>query len=182
MLLDNESVVADRSGGSSDDGSDSVADGDYVVDEADENNEENDEIVLPASGVSKPPSDIAMLKLQIKLAEQNSATMVRLAELEVEKMKLATNSSVTTISNTVCSVKSKIDQSVKGLLPQMGGNGDSLNFFHVFERTLEMHDVDKQQWSYYSPSCLNARAMKVYARLTLEQCKVYESVKQEILV
>jgi len=57
----------------------------------------------------------------------------------------------------------------------MVGNGDCLNFFHVFERTLEMHDVPRQQRSYYLPSCLNSRAMKVYSRHTLEQCKVYET-------
>ena len=184
LLLDNESVVADGSGGSSDDGSDRVVDGDDVVDEDDEDDDDdiNDEMVLPASGVSKPSSDITRLKLQIKLAELNSVTKIRLAELEVEKMKLANNSSATTVSSTVSGGKTKIDQSVKGLLPQMGGNGDCLNFFHVFERTLEMHDVDKRQWSYYLPSCLNARAIKVYSCLTLEQCKVYESVKREILV
>jgi len=45
----------------------------------------------------------------------------------------------------------------------------------------KLHDVSRQQWSYYLPSCLNSRVMKVYSRLTLEQCKVYESVKREIL-
>jgi len=107
-----------------------------------------------------------------------------MAELEIElaKLKSGTNSSATLISSIVSGVKPKIEQSVKSLLPQMDGNGDCLNFLHVFERTLEMHAVSRQQWSYYLPSCLNACANKVCSRLTLEQCKVYESVKREILV
>jgi hypothetical protein len=167
LLLDNESVIAtDGSTGSGDGGSDSV-------DEADESIDDEDEVVLPALGVSKSSSDVTSLELQIKLAE---------LEIELAKLKGGVNSSGTLVSSTVNGGKPKIDQSVKGLLPQMGGNSDCLNFFHVFERTLEMHDVSKQQWSYYLPSCLNARAMKVYSRLTLEQCKMYESVKREILV
>jgi len=76
--------------------------------------------VLPSPGVNKPASDVASLKLQIKLAEltlaaQTSATQIRLAELEFEKMKLSANSSATSISSTVNGVKLKIEQSVKGL-------------------------------------------------------------------
>jgi len=158
LLLDNECVGVVAADDSSGDGVSNSVDGD---DEVIEDDGDDDEVVLPVPGVSEPSSDVARLKLQIKLSELTSATHIRLAELEFEKMKLSANSSATSISSTVSGGKPKVEQSVKGLLPQMGGNGDCLNCSHVFERTLEMHDVPRQQWSYYLPSCLNSRAMKV---------------------
>jgi hypothetical protein len=45
-----------------------------------------------------------------------------------------------------------------------------------------MYDVSRQDWSLYLPACLNARAMKVYPRLTLDYCKDYDVVKREVLI
>jgi len=93
--LDNESVDVVAADDSSGDGDSDNVDGD---DEVIEDDGDDDEVVLPAPGVSEPSSDVASLKLQIKLAEltlaaQTSATQIRLAELEFEKMKLSANSS-----------------------------------------------------------------------------------------
>jgi len=98
LLLDNESVDVAAADGSSGDGASDSVDGDDEVIEVDG---DDDEVVLPALGVSEPSSNVARLKLQIKLAELTSATQIRLAELEFEKMKLSANSSATSISSTV---------------------------------------------------------------------------------
>jgi hypothetical protein len=137
----------------------------------DENDGEDDDVLAAETSKTckeKLPGELASLKLQVQLAK-----------LELAKMKLAT--SLPTPHGTVKEMKNKIDHNVKGLLPHMSANCDCLNFFHVFERTLEMHDVSRQDWSLYLPACLNARAMKVYSRLTLDQCKDYDVVKREVL-
>jgi len=111
-LLDNESVdvvAADDSSG--DCVSDSADEGDEVI----EDDGDDDEVVLPSPGVREPSSDVASLKLQIRLVE---------LEIELAKLKSGSNSSGTSVSSTVSGGKPTIEQSVKGLLPQMGGNGD----------------------------------------------------------
>jgi hypothetical protein len=87
---------------------------------------DDDDVVLSASS-NKTSSDgnLNSLKLQIKLAE-----------LELAKMKLQAN-----MSDNNCSAdenKTKVDRSIKSLLPQMSNSSDCLSFFHVFERPLEM--------------------------------------------
>ena len=54
-------------------------------------------------------------------------------------------------------------------------------FFHAFERTLELYDVDSSCFSRLLPGCLSMKASKVYSKLSLEQSKHYETVKREIL-
>jgi len=62
LLLDSESVdVVAADGSSGDCVSDGVDEGDEVI----EDDGDDDEVVLPASGVSKPPTYEASLQLQI---------------------------------------------------------------------------------------------------------------------
>jgi len=115
LLLDNESVDAVAADGSSGEGASNSVDGD---DEIIDGDDDDDEVVLPASGVSNPSSEGSNL--------QQIDKQIRLAELEIElaKFKSGANLNGTSVSSTVSGGKPKIEQSVKGLLPQMGGNGD----------------------------------------------------------
>ena len=98
--------------------------------------DEDDDDVVSSASATKTSSDgnLNSLKLQIKLAE-----------LELAKMKLQAK-----MNDSNCSAdenKTKVDRSIKSLLPQMSNSSDCLSFFHVFERTLEMQNVSQHQWS-----------------------------------
>lgn len=109
--------------------------------------------------------EIKLLKLHLELAREN-----RLA-LEI-KERINANSSF----------ESRTERDLRGLLPKMSDRDeDVVSFFSAFERTLELYNVDCSSYCRLLPSCLSAKASKVYAKLSLEQSKHYVTVKREIL-
>ena len=113
------------------------------------------------------------------LVENESLRLqIKLARLELEKLKLQSSSGSQVKKKSI----TVIDKDVKGLLPKMAENDyDVLNFFHAFERVLSLHDVEQNSWHLYLPATLNNKATKVYARLTIDQCRDYNVIKSNIL-
>ena len=157
-------------------------------DRADENagvigSEEHNDLDEPVAAASETELQIAALKLKLKLADiEHKAQLQQLElekvrwELEKERIKFrAENGS----PNPVLGTKSQRD--LKSLLPSMGDNDQALAFFHAYEKTLLIQKVDKSTWSLWLPSCLNAKASKVYSALTVEQCQQYDVVKKAVL-
>jgi len=146
-------------------GDDVIADDNNNDEEGGDDNEVNSE----SFGV-KPLSSNDTLRLQIELAK-----------LEIQRLKLVANigESVTDKRGSDCV---KIDKSLQGLLPRMSSiDSEALNFFHAFERVMQLYNVEKGSWALYLPANLNLHATKIYAILTLDQCKDYDTIKTEIL-
>jgi len=66
-------------------------------------------------------------------------------------------------------------------LPRMANDNDVLTFFNTFERLLQMHNVDKSQWSMRLFPQITSKAQKPLRRLSTEECKGYDKVKRSIL-
>ena len=60
-------------------------------------------------------------------------------------------------------------------------NDDALSFFHAFERSLQINDVERSKWIKYLPAQLTQKALKAFTRLTLEESRDYNVVKRAIL-
>ena len=129
----------------------------------DKDDSESVEDVVEIPSVSVDSESIENLKLQVTLAK-----------LEITKLKLQAN-----MSHSSAKTNISVDHSMKGLLPNM--TTDAVSFFQAFEKTLQLHSVSRDVWSKYLPAHLNAKATKVYARLSIEQCSDYDVVKREIL-
>jgi hypothetical protein len=133
------------------------------VDEDDNGDGEPEVVVRPKL---KESEHIKSLKLQIKLAQ---------IQLEQHKMEAATNPSQGRMGGA------DHHPNVKGMLPTMGNGDDVLTFFHAWETTLQLHGVTKEIWGKLLPPCLNPKASKIYGRLSLEECRDYDVVKNAIL-
>ena len=67
----------------------------------------------------------------------------------------------------------------RGLLPHM--SDDPLAFFHALEKCLELNQVAKADWPKLMPPLLNAKAVRCYSQMTINDCKNYDLVKQTVL-
>jgi hypothetical protein len=126
--------------------------------------------------------ELRLLELKLKLAESERLKVEAEQkkadsewEREKERMTLLGNS-----NDSEVLIRSE-SRDVKHLLPRMDENGDVLSFFYCFEKTMQMNDVPKSQWAKHVPGLLNSKSCKIYARLSLEVCRDYDSLKQEIL-
>jgi len=54
---------------------------------------------------------------------------------------------------------------------------DVISFFSRFEKILNLNDIDTSLWDRLLPSQLSPKALKSYARLSLDETKCYETVK-----
>ena len=135
-----DSEQASMDGGSSfASGRDDLSDADDVTDRALNGKGSN------ATG----PTDV--LKLQLALAKQQA----RIAELELQKMKLSTKRRAKNEHYAEIS----IDPNIRGLLPRMSENPSQIgHFFHCFERTMQLHNVDKSVWTKYLIACLSQKS------------------------
>ena len=70
---------------------------------------------------------------------------------------------------------------VKAFLPTMQENDDILTFMMAFERSLELNGVERNLWARLLPAQLNQKALKIFARLSLEESSDYDVAKRAIL-
>ena len=59
---------------------------------------------------------------------------------------------------------------IKSTLPRMSDE-DALTFFHAFECALQLNDVDKSVWVKYLTSQLTPKALRAFAKLSLEESR-----------
>jgi len=69
---------------------------------------------------------------------------------------------------------------IKSTLPRMSDK-DALTFFHAFERALQLNDADKSVWVKYLTSQLTPKALRAFAKLSLEESRDYDVVKRTVL-
>jgi len=73
------------------------------------------------------------------------------------------------------------DVHVNVALPRMANDDDVLTFFNTFERLLQMHNVDKAEWSMRLFPQITSKAQKALRGLSTEECMDYDKVKRSIL-
>jgi len=56
-----------------------------------------------------------------------------------------------------------------------------LTFYNTFERTLELHAIDRTLWSRKLVQQLTAKAQKSLRGLSTDECKDYDVVKRSVL-
>ena len=71
---------------------------------------------------------------------------------------------------------------LKNRLPAMSPDSDIMSFFTNFERCLELNGVfDKDVYARCLPMVLSTRASSIYAQLTFEQAKSYDTCKSFLI-
>lgn len=124
---------------------------------------DNNELLEPTVADSEA---ILALKLKIKLAQIESANY--------EKQLAASKESKADSKPWI------IDRGTVANVPKML-NDDAHSFFLNFEKAMTINGINKEHWAQLLPSKLNARAAKVYSRLSVDKCKCYETIKSEVL-
>jgi len=96
--------------------------------------------------------------------------------LETDRERMAMQASSQGPSQAACADPNAIG-GLKLMLPTMN-NDDALSSFHAFECTLEINDVPRAKWIKYLPAQLSPKA---FTRLSLDESRDYDVVKQTIL-
>ena len=116
---------------------------------------------------------VTALKLQLILKDKELAIMQK--QLEIEKQRLLVQAQ--THSNATAHTDIR---DIKPLLPMMT-NDDVLSFFMSYERVMTLNDVPIELWAKFLPAQLTPKALKTYTRLSIEQSRDYEGIKDAIL-
>ena len=113
-----------------------------------------------------------ILKLKLELTREEKKNVALEFQLVKEKGLSAQSNNYSGASNN----------DVRHNIPKMlESSCDVLACFAVFELTCILNGVDESKMSNLLPGVLNANAHKIYARLSVEQCRDYGAVKEEIL-
>ena len=153
-----------------------IANGDNV---SEDNGETSGEEVVDSDGVVTLSPELKALTLQLELAKQRKEIVAAEIAAERERLEIEKERSKLRAGNGV--VSAVVPSEIKGMLPSMQGD-DVIGFFNAFERVLEMYEVDSGLWAKLLAPHLSQKATRVYSRLSLEQCKCYETVKEHILL
>ena len=125
-------------------------------------------VELPAGKTVVESEQVQLLKLQLEIEQT-----------KLQQLKLASNGSASTVSgNSDVNVISQL----KNRLPVMSPDSDIMSFFTNFERCLELNGVfDKDVYARCLPMVLSTRASSIYAQLTFEQAKSYDTCKSFLI-
>ena len=130
---------------------------------------------LSRAGESKA-DEIVALRLRLELAREERKAREREWEIEKERFELRN-----TVRGRDQQARGMPDlKEIKAILPNFC-DSDALTFFVSFERILELNEIDRSLWSKLVPGQLSARALKIFSRLSLQETKSYETVKNPIL-
>jgi len=126
---------------------------------------------------------VATLRLQLSLTQEQrrlreEEILAKEREWEIEKERLLLHSERERSAQRMAGTSDFKD--IKAILPSMC-DVDVISFFSSFEKILNLHEVDKSLWARLLPSQLSPKALKSYARLSLDETKCYETVKRIIL-
>jgi len=135
-----------------------------------DDNDDEIEIGYSSRVGSSESEAVVTLKLQLALAREQ-----RKAQESRERMMTQGNGQNTgQITNTTDF------KDIKHLLPKMT-DVDILSFFMAFERVLELNEIDRSHWARLLPSQMSPKALKFFARLSLDESKCYETIKRTVM-
>lgn len=143
----------------------------YVV--AEEDNEE-EEVEFPHMGGAVEP----IPKSPVSEPTRNLELTLEIRKLEIEKLKLQQIQS-DSVSSSTASVNLSLSN-VKTKLPEMTPISDVVMFFGSLERTLQINGVNRNDWSKVVPTVLNDKCLKIYSKLSVEECMNYDTIKSAI--
>ena len=138
----------------------------------------------PPGGAAAESESVVQLRLQLALIQAQkeariAETQAKREELAIEKERRAIQASPQDVNQAANFGPTPIN-GAKLTLPSLS-NDDALSFFHAFERTLEINDVQRAFWIKYLPAQLSPKALKAFTRLSLEDSRDYDVVKRTIL-
>ena len=138
----------------------------------------------PSAGEAAESESVVQLRLQLALVQAKREARIaeiqaRREELEIERERIAIQASPQGAAQTTNGDPTAVGN-LKLMLPTMS-NDDALSFFHAFERTLEINDIERAKWIKFLPAQLSPKALKAFTRLTLEQSRDYDVVKRTVL-
>jgi hypothetical protein len=166
-------VLIEAEEGPEDGAPDSALDSDNDDDVSNEDYGERDTDLIHPDDYPDLTPEIRALKLQLSLERERLE--VDRQKLEVERQR----SLLRDISAPVDNARTGPGD-IKSLLPSMQSD-DVVSYFNAVERVLQLNDVDESLWAKLLVPHLSVKAMKIYSRLSLEQCRNYCTVKETIL-
>ena len=75
---------------------------------------------------------------------------------------------------------SDINNSSK-LIPHQGANEDVLEYFVLFEKTAELHNINKDQWHLIINWKFNEKTRHISKRLSIADMQSYDKIKEELM-
>ena len=159
----------------SDDGESEVQLGEHLFDQGGSPFDTADEAEQVLADTEEAES---VTTLRLKLALRKEELKLKERELEIERERLAMRAS--TRENNIVTTSACDVREIKAFLPTMY-NDDVLSFFMSYERVMTLNDVDESLWAKYLPSQLSPKALKTYTRLSLEDSRSYDKIKECIL-
>ena len=121
---------------------------------------------------------IKELRLKLALVQAESEARERSWAIEQEIIVLQGGSHGARPATERLNVNDVLN--IKSTLPRMSDE-DALTFFHAFERALQLNDVDKSVWVKYLTSQLTPKALRAFAKLSLDESRDYDVVKRTVL-
>ena len=124
---------------------------------------------------------------QTAAADGQESTTIRMLQLqrEIEQLKLQQLQFSGQLNNSNVSeagTRFRADwMHAKPHLPVMSDSCDVIAFFATWEKTLRMYCIPREEWARLLPSCLNAKASKIFAQQSFEDCMNYDVTRSLLL-
>ena len=98
-------------------------------------------------------------------------------QLELKKVELASKANK---DNAQAHPNSDINNSSK-LIPHQGANEDVMEYFVLFEKTAELHSINKDQWHLIISGKFNEKTRHIFKRLSIADMQSYDKIKEELM-
>jgi hypothetical protein len=130
------------------------------------------EVTFPGSVTAIVPDQKSEVTRNLELELEIVKTKLKLQQLQVG----AQNGDSSAVEEATFNIMSN----VKTTLPLMTPTTDVVTFFASLERTLQINGVARERWAKLVPTVLSDKALKVYARLSIDECRNYDCIKSAI--
>ena len=189
--IENDERLFDDSTGEVGEGEGEESEGESVASEGDPPSD-NVSIAagnLPGSEKDGESNEIALMRLKVALAREKRLALE--AERRVKEEERLARERTYEAGGTAQQGEGRASdretpaatelREIKALLPLMTDDSDVLTYFMTFERVLEINCVDRSLWARILPAQLSQKALKIFARLSMEESRSYDTVKRLIL-
>ena len=116
-------------------------------------------------------------KRRTRQREADERERDRQFQLELKKVELASKANK---DNVQGHPNSDINNSSK-LIPHQGANEDVLEYFVLFEKTAELHNINKDQWHLIISGKFNEKTRHIFKRLSIADMQSYDKIKEELM-
>ena len=132
---------------------------------------------LRADGREPESETVIALRLKLALIQEEREAERERFEREKERYQMLGG----TRAGNGNDASNELDyRDIKSILPTMHDE-DVLSFFMAYERVMCLHEVERSVWAKYLPAQLSPKALKTFSRLSLEESRDYDTIKDVIL-